>query len=332
MRRLPRLGLIAAIAVAALFIIDTVTWWLVTSRMQSEAQAWQQARIAAGYEVTAGTPARAGWPLRAELTLPSIGVATGTPGSLDRVAWQAGEVWLIYAPWHPTQVTIVLNGTQTLQFGTAPAIAVGVQTLDIVAPLNGAGEADGVVVVARQLQCPLPTGTAGIDSLWVKLSAADVHLSLSAITLPGKALPFGLTIGSIDLHARSTIPLPALRDPAAAAAAWRDGGGQLVISEIALGWGPLDVHGTAMLGLDRTLQPVGNGTIRVTGFAQAVEALVRAGMITRNDARVAGTLLGLLSHTGEDGVAQADLPFSLRDGLLSTGAIPLMKLAPLALP
>jgi hypothetical protein len=332
MNRLLRLGLIAAIAVATLLVIDTVAWWLVTSRMQSEAAAWQQARIAAGYEVTAGAPVRAGWPLRAEVILPAVGIATGTSGSPDRVAWQAGEARLVYAPWSPAQVTLVIDGPQTIQFGTHPAIAVGVQSLGVVVPLNAAGQADGVVVVARQLQCPLPNGTAGIDSLWVKLSAAELHISLSAITLPGKALPFGLTIGSVDLHARSTIPLSPVQDPAAAAAAWRDSGGQLVISEFALGWGPLDVHGTAMLSLDRALQPVGNGTIRMTGYTPATEALVRDGMITRNDARVARTLLGLLSHTGEDGVPQADLPFSLRDGLLSTGAIPLIKLPPLALP
>jgi hypothetical protein len=332
MSRLARLGLIAVIAAAALLIIDTVAWWLVTARVQSEAASWQQSRIAAGYQVTAGAPVRAGWPLRAEAIFPAVEIATGTAGSPDRVAWQAGEARLVYAPWHPAQVTIVLDGTQTVQFGTQPAIAVGVQSLGVVVPLNAAGQADSVVVVARHLQCPLPSGTASIDSLWVKLGAADVHLSLSAITLPGKALPFGLTIGSVDLQARSTIPLPALRDPAAAAAAWRDSGGQLVISEIALGWGPLDVHGTAMLSLDRALQPVGNGTIRMTGYAQATEALLRDGVITRNDARVASTLLGLLSHPGEDGVPQADLPFSLRDGLLSTGAIPLMKLPPLALP
>lgn len=332
MSRLPRLGLVAAIAIAALLVIDTAGWWWVTSRMQSEAVAWRQARVADGYEVTAGPPARAGWPLRAELTIPAVEISTGTPGSPDKISWQAGQARLVYAPWHPTQVTVVLDGAQTVQFGSAPALALGVQSLDILVPLDEAGQAGGVVVVARELQCPLPNGMAGIDWLRVELSATDMHLAVSALTLPGKALPFGLTIGSIDLHARSTVPLSPLRDPEAAAAAWRDSGGQLVISDFAVGWGPLDVHGTAMLGLDRALQPTGNGTIRVTGYAQAIEALVRAGLITRNDARVAGTLLGLLSHTGTDGVPQADLPLSLSNGLLSAGAIPLMKLPPLALP
>ncbi len=329
MSRSLRLGVIA---VVALLIVDTVAWWLVTSRMQSEVGAWQRARLEAGYAVTAYPPRRAGWPFRAELVLPAIGISTGMTGSPDRVAWQAGEARLVYAPWHPTQVTIVLSGTQTVQFGTAPAIAVGVQMLDVLVPLNAAGQADGVVVVARQLECPLPGGTAEIDSLRVQLSAADVHLSLSAVTLPGRSLPLGLTIGSIDLHARSTVALPALRDPSAAAAAWRDSGGQVVVGEFALGWGPLDVHGTAMLGLDRGLQPTGSGTIRMTGYSQAIDALARASIITRNDGRVASTLLGLMSHTGDDGVPQADLPFTLHDGLLSTGAIPLMKLPPLALP
>ena len=106
----------------------------------------------------------------------------------------------------------------------------------------------------------------------------------------------------------------------------------MIVSAAALQWGPLDVRGTASFALDQSLQPVGNGTVHITGYAKAVDALARAGIITRNNAKVAATLLGLMSHQGSDGVPQADLPFTVHDGLVMAGAIPLLKLPALALP
>ena len=99
-----------------------------------------------------------------------------------------------------------------------------------------------------------------------------------------------------------------------------------------LGWGPLDVRGSGSFGLDRALQPTGRGSLRITGFKQAIDALIRAGIVTANNGRVASTLLSLVSRPGSDGVPEAELPFSLQDGLLVSGAIPLLKLPPLALP
>ncbi len=332
MRRPLILSAIAATIILLPLALDTGAWWLLTTRLQTEAAAWQQARIDAGYAVTAGAPSRAGWPFHAELTLPDVGIATGTPNTANAVAWHTGEVRLVYAPWRPSEVTVVLGGVQTLQLGAAAPVMLQVQNLELVAPLDQSSQAGGFVATARHLQLPLPAGQFGADRVWLQLGPADIHVALSALTLPDPGSPLGVTVNSLDLQARSTIPLPDQRDPAAAAAAWRNAGGQLVIGAAALEWGPLTVHGTATFTLDRALQPAGNGTLHVTGYAQALDALAHSGLITRNNARVAGTLLGLMSHTATDGVAQADLPFTLQDGLLMTGAIPLAKIPSLSLP
>ncbi len=332
MRRSLRLPVIAAAAVLILLALDTGAWWLLTSRLQAEAAAWQQDRIAAGYTVTAGTPIRGGWPFRAVLTLPDVLVATASPGTADAVTWRTGEVRLVYAPWRPAEASVVLDGAQTLQFAAAPAITVQVENLDLVVPLGTLGQANGFVAQGRHLQVPLPTGRLGIDSLWLELAPAAFHVSLSSMTLPDPGLPLGVTVNVLELQAHSTTPLPEERNPATAAAAWRDAGGQLVVSEATLEWGPLDIHGTASLGLDRALQPVGSGTVHVTGYAQAADAMARSGIMTRNNAKVATTLLGLMSHPGDNGVPQADLPFMIHDGLVMAGAIPLMRLPAVAWP
>ena len=70
----------------------------------------------------------------------------------------------------------------------------------------------------------------------------------------------------------------------------------------------------------------------MTGFAEVTDALARSGAISRNDARVATTLLGLMARPGAGNVAEADLPFTLKDRTLSVGAIPVLKLRTLAVP
>ena len=332
MNRAVRLPIFILAAVLILLAADTAAWWILTSRLLTEVAAWQQGHTEEGYRVTAGPAARTGWPFRATLRLPDVGVATGTPGSATLAAWHSDEVRLVYAPWRPKQVVVALDGAQTLQFGTAPAFTVPIEAMDLVVPLDQSGQAAGLAASARRIRLPLRTGEAHVDGIAVVLGAADIRLSVSGLTLPSPGLPLGVTIGTLDLHARSTTPLPPQRDLAAAAAAWRDAGGQCAVDDFALSWGSLEVHGTGLFGLDGALQPIGNATVRTTGFGQAIDALVHAGIMPRNSATVATTLLGLMARPNAQGVPEAALPFTLANGLLSTGAIPLVKLPTLVLP
>ncbi len=332
MRRRARLPLLAAGVVLLLLAADTVAWWLATNRMEQEFAAWQQARTANGAVILAGPAQRGGWPLQAELFLAGVTLATDTPGRPDALAWQAGQVHLVLAPWTPYALTVQVDGDQTLRFGAAPPVTLASGPLDITVPLGASGQAEGVVVGAHALVIPVEGGPVRVDTLAVRLRQEDAFISVSGATLPGRNLPFGGTIQSLDLHARFTGPIPPLRDPAAALAAWRDGGQHLLIDDLALRWGPLDVHGHASLGLDAAMQPEGSAAIQMTGFAEVIDALARAGAITRNDARVATTLLGLMARPGAGNASEADLPLTLKDRTLLVGEIPLLRLPVLAVP
>ena len=310
----------------------TVAWWLATNRMKAEFDAWQQARIADGVTITTGPASRGGWPLEAELLLPNVTIATDTPGQADAIAWSASQLRLTYAPWHPLTVHVLVDGDQTLRFGAAPPVGTTVDRLDVVIPLGAAGQAEGVTAELRGASIPLPGGPARIGSASIQVRDADAFLSASALTISGRSLPFGGTIQSLDLHARSTGPIPPLRDPAAALAAWRDRSQRVLIDGLALQWGPLDVRGHASLGLDAALQPEGTADVQLTGFAEVADALARSGAISRNDARVATTLLGLMARPGAGNVSEADLPLILKDRTLSVGAIPVLKLPPMVIP
>ena len=327
-----RLSIIVAGVVALVLAVDTAAWWFVTDRMQVEVAAWRQARIAEGAVVALGTPQRSGWPFEAVLTLPTVTLATDTPGQADAIAWRSEQVHLVYAPWQPETLNLMVDGSQALRFGEAAPVAVSVGQLDAHIPLNLAGQAQGIVVAARELSVPTPRGSIRLGSVSVRLRQTDAFVSATDATLPGWSLPFGGTIASLDFHARASGPIPDLRDLSAALTAWRDHGQTLAIDDLALHWGPLDVRGHASLRLDAAMQPEGSAAVQLTGFTEVLEALARSGAITRNDERVASTLLSLMARPGASDVAEADLPLTLKDRTLSVGMIPLLRVPPVFLP
>ena len=95
-------------------------------------------------------------------------------------------------------------------------------------------------------------------------------------------------------------------------------------------WGPLDAQGHFTAGLDAALQPVATGTVHMTGFHAAIDALVRAGTISRNAARVVTTVLDLMATSTDP--AMVDVPLTLHDGTLAMGAIPLQRFPPITWP
>jgi hypothetical protein len=332
MSRKTRLSIALAGVVAVVLAIDSGGWWFVTNRMEAEVADWKQAQSAAGFVVEAGPPRRGGWPFDAELILPAVTMATGTPGQPDAVAWQCDQVRLVYAPWMPEMLTLLVDGNQTVRLGAGPPVDVSVGRLDAHIPLDATGQAQGFAVAAREVAIPVPGGPVRIGALSVHVRQMDAFVSASDTTVPGPNLPFGGTIASVDFHVRSSGPIPFLRDVASALAAWRDHGQTLAIDDLVLRWGPLDVRGNGSLGLDAAMQPDGTAQVQLTGFMEVIEALARSGAITRNDARVAGTLLGLMSRPGASDVAEADLPLTLKDRTLLVGAIPVARVPVLVWP
>ena len=74
----------------------------------------------------------------------------------------------------------------------------------------------------------------------------------------------------------------------------------------------------------------GNGTLHMTGYPSAVEALVRAGTISRNAARVVTTVLDMMATSTNPAIV--DVPLGLKDGSLAMGAIPLVRIPPITWP
>jgi hypothetical protein len=319
-----RAGLVIVLAVMCLFLADTAAWFWATGRMATEWDAWRNQMAARGVMVQAGPPVPGGWPFAAELILPEVAINGGV------AAWRAGPVRLDLSPLHPTTLAIDVGGPQTIRLDGLPPVTVTARGMTAAIPLTNPGQ---INFEGHSIATTLAGGTVEISVLAGRLDPAGLQIAASQLTLPNAGLPFGGAIERASARVRLLGKLPSAADiphPAVAATDWARAGGQLIVDEATLVWGPLDAQGHFTAGLDPALQPNGNGTLHMSGYHAAIDALVRAGTIGRNAAKVATTVLDMMATSTDPAVV--DIPLTLRGGTVAMGAIPLVRFAPVVWP
>jgi hypothetical protein len=335
------------LAVAVLIGLHTAYWRWASGRLEAGYAAWVQARIAAGWTVQAGPPVRDGWPLAATLTLPQAAIRipdTAWPG--NGASWQADRVVLRLALFNPTRLQIEPGGAQWLQLGIGPAMPISADRLRLELPLLTSGTRS-VTLAAGKLRVGLPWLGGNLDIVALQVNAdllppalgrepaASFHLAARTIGLPPERVwPLGPAIASVALDGTVDLPLPQAGSVTARAAQWRDGGGGVKLTQIALAWGKLDLTGTAALLLDDTLQPSGTATLRAAGFVEAIDALFASGWITEQSAALAKMILTVMARPSEqpDHVTMVEMPLVVQSRAVSMRRITLLRLPVLAWP
>ena len=324
-----RLALGLTVLAVALVAVHSAAWFWATARMQSELEAARPGLEAAGLQVRHGAPVRTGWPLAAGLMLPDVRVSAlplassaAVPGG---VAWRAERVLLEVRLLQPTTLRILPAGQQALGF--APDAELGFTADDMVAeaPLMSPGPVQmsaGLLRVTRPFDLTVARTRADLDGR--RLRAEWTRISLPA----GPAWALGRDVAGVTLDAAVSPAPRVLGTPEASLAAWRDAGGTLSVTNLALLWGPLDLAGSATVTLDQGLQPAAQGSMRVKGAPETLTALRAAGVLTSGQVLAANAMLSLLVQPGAEASGVA-LPFSVRDGTVSVGNIPIMRVGPL---
>ncbi len=321
---------LAAGLVFALLAADTAVWWWLSGRVAAEFAAWQEAAAAQGLRVTAGAPRRAGWPLAAVAVVPEVTVAAANGAS-----WHTGELRLVFEPWRPGEFTAIPVGAQRVQLGPGAALTVTARMLAVAVPLVPSAtavtrvEAHGVEahgVAAQPEQGP----AWAAERVALRFNATDLDLDAGGVVLPKRppgqpAWPFGGVVESVQGHARLSAPLPAAEDWRAALAGWQRAGGRLLLSGLALDWGTLQARGDAAVQLTPQLQPVGLGSVQLTGYGEATAAMQRSGLLTPGAADVAGAVFALLAKAEPGQPPTVELPLRLENGVLSAGPVPLLR-------
>ncbi len=302
-------------------------WSWTVARLRAGFDAWAQQAAVQGWTVHAGSIERAGWPLAAELAMRDLTLTAGPDMFPGGAGWTAARAVLHLSPLAPEMLEVRLAGTQLVRVPGNREVPFEAASFVLTVPLPGPGP---VRLTGRQLRFGAPVSGMSIGLLdgegRQQADALGFELSAEAIALPPATQPaLGRRIASATIAGTLDGPAPPPSpDPATGAAQWQKAGGMLRLQQMAVGWGPLGVTGSAALGLDSSLQPQGTGTVRAVGYAAALSALAAGGAITPAAAQAIHAVLTLLARTPEGGGApEVVLPLALHDGVLRAGDIPL---------
>ena len=337
---------IGVLALLVLLVGAYTAWWYVlASRVESGFDDWAAARQAEGWTVEVGSRHLGGWPLAARLDLSEVRLRGGAPSLPVAFTWDAAGLGVQVAPFAPATLVILARGEQRIALQGGQALALNGGTLRALVPLDRPGPPWIVDVDAEGVHAGPPGGApASIGrmtahaTLAPRASAAatalSVILSAGRIELPpGQPWPLGERIESIDADIGLTGPIPPAGAPAARAETWRAAGGQAMLRSGTLRWGPLDATATGTGGLDTRLQPLAEGTARVTGWARTLDVLAAHHVISDHAALTAKAVVSLLAETPSGGGPSVlTVPFAVRDGVESVRGIPLLRLPALAWP
>ncbi|WP_161993564.1 DUF2125 domain-containing protein [Muricoccus nepalensis] len=337
-------GRVAAIALGAIVLLaaaHTLLWNLMGSRLQAGYDAWAAARRAQGWRIEHEAPQRGGWPLSATLRLPEFRFSGGgatVPGGID---WSARAVVLRVALHRPGELRVSAGGPQRLRVGQAE-IPFAADRLTARLPLQANVPPKGGEFEALRLRIGTAAGGMEVGAAALafdsRMSAIEGEPAISLeglvenVTLP-VATPLGNAVRSLRIDAALTGPLPGGRNPTNRAATWRDAGGTLEIRRLDLDYGPATAQVAATLALDEALQPMGAGTLKLTGAEAVLDALVSGGAVTARNAGLARRVVGLLARPLAEGEPPVlEVPLTLEARGLAVARIPVARLPPLVWP
>lgn len=312
-----------------LLAADSALWFWASGQLLAHWQGWVAAEQAAGWRIATGAPRRGGWPLRATLILPNPRITGGEAYLPGGIAWQAARLTLELAPAHWRQLWVIPAGPQTLALAGHPAAGIAAGRLHLDLPLHPLPHDPDATLAGAALQLRLGTLQLEIGqvqaALWMRPTRWLTLKASRIVPPPGPGRALAPNIAALALQVAPDGPLPATLTRAGLAG-WRQAGGSLAFSHIALNWGPLRADGATRLGVDAALQPTAAARVTLHGWRQALQLLAAHHAIRPEAALAAGAVLGLLARPGPDGGGAVDLPLSLRARQIQLGHIPLARL------
>ncbi|MFC0387994.1 DUF2125 domain-containing protein [Muricoccus vinaceus] len=330
-----RLALAALLGIVLLGLAHSLAWNWMGGRLQAGFDAWAAARRAQGWRIEHAAPVRGGWPLSATLRLPDFSMSGGgatIPGGLD---WTARTVVLRVAMHRPGELRVSAGGPQRLRIGSAE-IPFAADRLTARLPLQANVVPRGGEFEALRLRVGTAVGGMEVGSALLsfdsRMSAIEGEPAVSLegmvenLALP-MATPLGRSIRSLRIDAALTGPLPGGRNPTNRAATWRDAGGTLELRRLDLEYGPATAQASATLALDEALQPMGAGTLKLSGAEAVLDALAQGGVVTARNAALARRVVSLLARPPAEGEPPVvEVPLTLEGRGLTVARIPVARL------
>jgi hypothetical protein len=332
-------NVILAIAIAAVIAAGALAgyWLWAAGQVRTAIAEWSDAQRAAGYAIAYGGPDIGGFPVRLSVhfAAPRVTAPQGWHWSGAAIAGQA-------AFWQPLSLRLALPLRQelvTVWRGLERTLSLQSARADGLVRLDGRGRAVAATVEMAEVTLREAAGwSARIGHMRHDISRPSAapedqpHTRLEGtiadLTLTQAPPPLPATIDRLAYAADLTGTLPP-GEPAAALAAWRDGGGLLQVTNLTLIWGPLDVRADGTVALDALLRPEGAFAAHIAGLPEMLEALVARGIMLPGAAAALRIAVLTLSE-GRDGSGRPTvrLPVTLQDGTIFLGPVALARVDP----
>jgi hypothetical protein len=340
---------VIALAIPLLTVAsDLIYWGMASHRLRAGYQEWLAARTAEGWDVASAPVSIGGWPRAATVMVSKLTLHHSGPDIPGDLRVASAGVTLSVSLLDPDELNLSLTGPLQVQIGDLPDIMLTAGRCSVSVPM-ALVDPMPVGLEARDLRVQPAKGgwqlTVGLLGVQAEIAAdptaadqsqpvARFALSSEAISLPTSIKsPLGSNISSLSLDGALNGKLPKTRDIRQWATAWRDGGGSLEITHLAMEWGPFGLTASATLALDDQLQPMGSGSGRVVGYAETLDRLAGAAILTRSAATAAKAVLSLMAGTADgDTPSAVDVPLTLQYRTLSMRQVPLVRLPELDWP
>ena len=339
--------LIGVVVVLAVLAGGYVAFWRhVAQQLEAGVEAWASEQRSLGNQVAFAWDGIGGLPFRFEATFRDPSIRWRGPRA--EAMWTGATLQAEMAPWNLRRIEVRSDGQHnaSLRLAGDPAEwRVATTGLAGTIDLHNSGLLRGFTLALQQPDVTMPDGTVLASATATVMldqpetPPTDFNMPLARVTLDlrSMALPPGTRLVtedtvetlSFDATIKGPMPMAPLKE---ALAAWRDAGGAAELNGFAFAQGPLSVTGNATLALDAELQPEGAGTITTTGLSEALEILIRDGLIPADRALIARATAKALEKPGLDGRLEATVGLSLQNRTVSFGPVPLFALQPIEWP
>jgi len=332
--------------VGALFLLIALMggyyayWRYVALQLQAGVVAWAEQQRALGNAIAFEWDGISGFPFRFAATFRNPSIRWHTPNA--EIDWKGASLEADMAPWNLHRIGIQSDGRHDASVRlTEDSSDWRLSTTGFAGTidLHGSGALRGFTLALQQPDATLADGTVLVSATATivldqpETPPADFNAPLARLALDLKSMapPAGTRLLTddpveslaFDATIKGPVPLAPLKD---ALAAWRDAGGVVELHSFGFAQGPLELIGNATLALDPDLQPEGAGTVTTEGLSDAIEILIRDGLIPPDRALVARATVKALEKPGPKGKPQATLGLSLQNRTISFGPAPLFAL------
>lgn len=335
-----RIGMLLAAVLVVGAAAHGAAWWLLCSAVVASIDGAGPD----GGRLHHGGLARGGWPLRAGVTIARPELHRPATGLLPAVTLAAVSAEAGVQLASPRDATATFRCPCRIAFPGTP----GAAPADIEA---------GALMLSFRVETDAPPRRWQLDGEDVTIAQAGEAVQIASLRLTGERdeaarsprqivafafggvrlgpaaeAPFGRVIRTATGEAVVSGALPPGPDTEAALRAWRADDGRIELRRLAIAWGPLALSAGATLALDRALQPMGAGTIRIANWRPALEAVGNAGLIDRQALALVRLALTAVARPAPGGGSMVELPVALEERTLTAARIPIARLPEIAWP